>query len=109
MLTKKDIAEHRKRLLKEKDFEPDFSQLLDFLQVTRVDLTAEDVRELAQDSVFSPASRRAILVKDDLTFGFARIFQTHRELKGESGIRVFRKLDDALAWLLEKDPSEKGT
>lgn len=88
--------------MNDSDFDPEFAQLLDFLQVTKIELTPADVRELAERSVFSPHSRRALLVKDDLAFGFGRLFQAHRELKGEEGIRVFRKLDDALAWLLEK-------
>lgn len=104
VLTKKDIAEHQNRLVKDADFDPESAQLLDFLQVTKIELTPADVRELAERSVFSPRSRRAVLVKDDLAFGFARLFQTYRELKGEEGIRVFRELDDALAWLLEKNP-----
>lgn len=90
--------------MSDSDFDPEFAQLMDFLQVPRIDFSPADVRELAESSVFSANSRRAILVRDDLAFGFARLFQTHRELKGEGGIRVFRKLDDALAWLLEKNP-----
>lgn len=103
VLTKSDLVEHQSRLAQDKDFKPQFAQLMDFLQVTKIALTADDVRELAKKSVFSPHAPRAALVKDDVAFGLARLFQTHRELDGESGIRVFRKLDDALAWLLEKN------
>lgn len=102
MLTKKDLDEHQARLVKDADFDPSFSQLSDFLQVTRVEVTPDDVRVFAEKGVFSPSSRRAILVKDDLAFGLARIFQTHRELRGEPGIRVFRQLDAALTWLLDR-------
>jgi hypothetical protein len=41
------------------------------------------------------------LVKDDLQFGLARMFEMHRELRGEAGIRVFRTLDEALDWVLQ--------
>lgn len=81
VLTKEDVTEHRNRLMNDSDFDPDFAQLMDFLQVTKIERTSADVRELAESSVFSPHSRRAMLVKDDLAFGFARIFQTHRELR----------------------------
>jgi hypothetical protein len=99
------LLEHQKRLAKDKDFDPKFSQLLDFLQVTEIKFTPEDVRALAIANVFSPTSRRAVLVKDSLAFGLARVFQTHRELKGESGIRVFQELDEAVEWLLAENPA----
>jgi hypothetical protein len=40
-------------------------------------------------------------VKDDLQFGLARMFEIYRELHGETGIRVFRTLDEALDWVLQ--------
>jgi hypothetical protein len=39
-------------------------------------------------------------VKNDLQFGLARMFQTYRELNGETGIRAFRTIDEALDWIL---------
>jgi hypothetical protein len=50
-------------------------------------------------NIFSPESRRAIVVKNDVQFGLARLFETHRELAGETGIRVFRNLEEALEWV----------
>jgi hypothetical protein len=38
-------------------------------------------------------------VKDDAQFGLARMFEIHRDLKGESGIRVFRSMEQALEWI----------
>ena len=49
--------------------------------------------------MFSPRSRRACVVKDDAQFGLARMFEIHRDLKGESGIRVFRSMEKALEWI----------
>ena len=55
------------------DFDRSFSQLLDVTHVTGVELSAaEDVRTLARKTIFSPYSRRAILVTSDLKFGLAR-------------------------------------
>jgi hypothetical protein len=104
VLTREDLLGHQERLLKDPEFDPTFSQLSDFTQITEVDLTAEDVRLAAQKNIFSQHSRRAMLVKDDLQFGFARMFEIHRELAGEKGIRVFRNIDEALDWVFAKDP-----
>jgi hypothetical protein len=100
VLTKADILGHMDRLSKDPDFDPDFSQVSDFTQLTGINIGPEDVRQLAERNIFSPRSRRAFVVKDDLQFGLARMFEIHRELKGETGIRVFRTLDEALDWVL---------
>ena len=100
VLTMADALEHQKQLLKDPDFERSFFQLLDFTQVTDLELSAEEIRNLAQATVFSANSRRAFLVNSDLKFGLARMFAVFRETFGEKGIRVFRNLDDALDWVL---------
>jgi hypothetical protein len=103
VLTKADLLGHMERLSKDPDFDPDFSQVSDFRQVTALEIGPEDVRQLAQRSIFSPRSRRAFVVKDDLQFGLARMFEIHRELKGETGIRVFRTFDEAMDWITVRD------
>ena len=103
VLTIEDALGHQKKLLKDPDFDPSFSQLFDVTRVTDMRLTAEDVRTLAQRTVFSPDSRRAILVSNDLQFGLSRMFGIFRETKGEKRIRVFRDLEEALEWVLAKD------
>jgi|SRR6267154_6093702 hypothetical protein len=103
VLTKEDILGHMERLSKDPDFDPEFSQLTDFTKITALEIGPEDIRQFAQKNLFSPHSRRALLVKDDLQFGLARMFEIHRELKGETGIRVFRTLDEALDWILAGD------
>jgi hypothetical protein len=88
------------RLSADSDFDPNFSQLADFREITAVEFGPEDVRQFAQRKIYSSTSRRAILVKDDLQFGLARMFETYRELNGESGIRVFRAFEEAMEWIL---------
>jgi len=94
-----DALAHQKQLLKDPDFDPSFSQLLDFTHVTDVQLSSEEVRRLARTTVFSTNSRRAFLANSDLKFGLARMFSIARETFGETGIRVFRNLDAALDWV----------
>ncbi len=103
VLTIEDILGHQERLLKDRDFDPDFAQLSDFTQFTKIDLTSTDVRNAARKSIFSPLSRRAFVVKNDLQYGLARMFELHRDSAGEAGIRIFRNLEDALDWVLPKE------
>ena len=101
-LTLGDFLTHQSRLLEDPDFDPSYSQLADFTQVTQLRPVPGGVEKVAQKDVFSPTSRRAIVVKNDLQYGFARMFQIHRDLSGERGIRVFRNIDEALDWIFSK-------
>ena len=100
---------HQDQLIRDPDFDPTYCQLFDLTQVTKVEISAEDVRKLAERSVFWRCSRRAILVAHDLEYGFARMFEMLRENAGEKGIKVFRKLDDALEWIFAAETApQKG-
>jgi hypothetical protein len=98
-----DVQRFREQVLRDDDFDPDFCQLVDLSQVTELDVTANDIRILAEMSPFSPVSRRALVARTPLVFGFLRMFETLRGLRGEKYIRVFHNRNDALAWLLAKE------
>jgi hypothetical protein len=100
VFTLDDGLGHQDKLLKDPEFAPHFSQLLDFTHVTRAELTHEDVRRLALRKIFSSDSHRSLLVGTDLMFGLARMFMIFREIQGEKGVRIFRNLDQALLWAL---------
>ncbi len=102
VLTREDMVGHQNRLLKDPDFDPTFSQILDFTNITRVDVKPEDILFLAERNVFSSISHRAVIAENDLAYGLARMFEMIREAKGEIGVRVFRDREEALAWALVK-------
>ena len=101
-ITYADLLGHQNRLLKDPDFDPSFSQIWDFTRMTALKLEPHEVRNLAQRSIFSPESHRAVAAVNDLEYGFARMFGIMRENEGETGIRVFRSLDEAIDWVLSK-------
>lgn len=102
-VTAADALASRERLVKDPDFDPNFSQIVDCTRYTASGVTASDVRKLAERSVFSPESRRAFVIPSNLAFGFGRMFEMLREGAGESGIRVCRELDEAVDWVLSKN------
>jgi hypothetical protein len=104
-LTIADAKVHQQRLASDPDFDPSFSQIADFTQFTQFDLSSEDIRQMAERSLFSPESRRAFIVPNDFAFGLARMFEILRDLAGEKGIRVCRSLEEALDWVLSKSAS----
>jgi hypothetical protein len=82
------------------NFDPSFAEIIDLTEVMKMELSEDDVRELAEKSPFSPNSRRAIVVPDNkLVDGFARMYEVLREVQGETGIRIFRSLDEAFEWV----------
>ncbi len=101
VFTLEDGFAHQEKLLKDPNFVPTFSQLIDCTQITQIAMGIDDIRRLAQRSIFSNDARRSILVHGDVAFGFARTFIAIRESLGETGIRVFHELDEALFWLLD--------
>jgi hypothetical protein len=105
VVTMPEVLAHQQKLSSDPDFDPTFCQLMDVSHITKIELTTEDIRRLAQETLFSPTTRRAILVNSDAAFGFARMFQMLRESAGETGIEVFRDLSEALEWVLAKRAS----
>ena len=103
VVTLADGLTHQEKLRNDPDFDPSFSQLMDYTNAVKFDFSTDDVRMFAQHTVFSTDSRRAMLVSGDLAFGLARMFETLRESLGEKGIRVFRNLEEALDWVLAKN------
>jgi len=99
IFTLADALAHQGQILADPDFDNRYSQLLDLSHVTKMELSTEDVRKLAERAVFWPTSSRAILVNTDLGHGLARLFKMLRENAGETGIRIFRDLDEALEWI----------
>lgn len=103
ILTMAETLAHQNKLANDPDFDPSFSQLMDFTQVTQIELNANDIRRLAQRSIFSPQSRRAFIMPNDAAYGLGRMYETFRESAGEHGIGVFRSLEEALDWILSKE------
>ena len=103
VFTMADVLAHQEKLLKDSDFHPSYSHLMDFTHITKFELDAKEVHSLAQRSIFSPDSRRAIIANTDHIFEMSRMFEMLREGFGAQGIRVFRNLDDALDWVLDKN------
>jgi len=102
VFSRADLVSIVERGLKDPDFDPSFGEIADLTEVTQVEVSGDDIREIAQKNIFSPLSRRAIVVPNDVIFVLARMYEILRELQGESGIRVFRTLDEALDWVAPK-------
>ena len=102
-ITKEEVLILQDEMSNNPEFVPTFSQIVDFAQLTGTDVGIADVQIFAQRDAFSSESRRAIVVKGDVAFGFAKIFELCRQLSGAHGIRVFRDRDEAFDWILSPE------
>ena len=102
--TYKEAKGHMDRLSADPDFDPTFSQLIDFAGITTMNLTHDEVYDLSSRHVFAADSKRAFVTSTMEQFGLARMFQSYRAGKGETGIRVFSNMEEAIAWLGLKEP-----
>jgi len=99
VVTREDILFHQQKLEADPDFRRTFSQLADFTRMAKLEINATDIASFAAKTIFAPESRRAIIVPDDEAFGLARMFEILRDSKGESGVRVFRSVEEGFDWI----------
>jgi hypothetical protein len=99
VVTREDVMGHQQKITADPDFVQTYSQLLDFTRTTKLEFTAADVQAFAARRIFAPSAKRAIVVPDVELFGLARMFEILRDSKGDEGIRVFTKMEEAREWL----------
>jgi len=99
VFTYAEFLEHMSRMRADPQFRSDFDQLVDCRATTGFEITGDQVAELAARSIFSVQTRRAFVVASSLQYGLSHMLASHLEMRGESGIRIFRDLGEALAWL----------
>ena len=109
VFSRADVQDHMERLLRHPAFLPAFNQLVDFREVTKFALSGEEIAELAMKTVFSPLSKRALVVSSDEHYGLSRMIGTYREIGGEPGMKVFRQMDAALSWLCLSAAPDSGS
>lgn len=97
-LTAAEIFDHQARLRADKAFKPDFRQIIDFTEVTEVNLQPDDMYRIADGSPFRAGARRAFIIRRPLLYGLARMFQILTEAH-EAEIKIFCSVEEANEWL----------
>lgn len=105
ILADSDLAEHQAKIRVDPAFSPTLGQLVDTREVREVAITLPAARALGHSKLFSPESRRAYVVRDDVMYGLARMYELYQELRGTRNVRVFRDRAEAVTWLGVTDPT----
>ena len=95
-VTFSEITSQQDRLLSDPNFDATFNQLIDATATTRLELTAEEARIVADRKVFSTLSKRAVVASKPDIFGMSRMIEAHHR---HSEVTVFYLMHDACEWL----------
>jgi hypothetical protein len=94
-----DAVGHMDRLQADPHYTPTLSQIGDFRDVTRVDVSGFDVRTLAKRTLFDRDARRVLVIRKAIAYGLARMFTTLREMRGDTSLKIVRDLGEAADWV----------
>jgi hypothetical protein len=96
-VTQREVEEMLAGVREHRQFQPDFRQLVDLTQVSRMHLHFRDLYELKDTyDPFSNEAKRAVVATDTATFGISRMYQL---MVNSPQFEIFRSLQEAMRWL----------
>lgn len=98
VVTEVDAWSSAASLMDDPAFDPSFAQLSDMREVTRIEVSASTIRDLAVMRIFDPTARRALVVASDLQTGVGRMTTSYAE-RGDQQIALFTSVAEAERWL----------
>jgi hypothetical protein len=98
VLTDHDLLAHTRAVAADPRFAPHFNQLADLRDVTEFQVATSTIWEIARLNPYGAGARRAAVVRSDLVYAMARMYQMMRAQSLDE-MEVFRELDQALHWL----------
>lgn len=93
-----EAKDFRTKLAADPAYNPESPHLIDFSEVEDVDLTFEEIRQLAFADPFGNRARRAIVAPGNHAYGIARMYEALVRAGG-SPLEVFRDIKAARKWL----------
>jgi hypothetical protein len=103
-LTFDEAKTHDEQLENDPDFDPDFSQIIDFTALTAFDVSTLEAKTLASQSSFSSKSRRALVASRPEIYGMGRLLEVYHEMAGgQAETHIFYDRDEAMKWLGVKE------
>lgn len=97
-LSSEELRRHEHELRHSPDFEPSLRQLIDFRQLTSLEVTARDIRDAASAQPFTGGAMRVFVITTDELFGMARMYQILTE-DTPHDLHLVRDIDEAFSLL----------
>lgn len=86
-------------LRQDERFNSEFDHLIDMMEIEKLELTAQEARQLARQTVFSCKSRLALVAVNPCAYGICRMVEIYSEAAGLGAVQSFHDVGFALAWL----------
>jgi hypothetical protein len=94
-----DPIEHSRKLSKDPAFDPSFSELIEFEEVSDIEVNMADLLGLLGIDPFSQHSRRAFVIGSrNVIYGIVRMYEILRS--DTPCVKIFETRDEALPWLI---------
>ena len=107
-VTRDDAVDLRRRVSNDPEFDRTFCDLIDFSDVTAIELSAEDLQHFGGAPLTAQGVRYAMVAATPLAYGIARMFRAYREPHGVL-VEIFHDRASAERWLgLGGTESEAG-
>ncbi len=98
VVTHSDPANNNLKLSRDPAFDPTFSELVEFNDVSDIQVNSTDLLALLKLDPFSENSRRAFVVGSrNVIYGIVRMYEILRN--DTPCIKIFETVDEALSWL----------
>jgi hypothetical protein len=101
-LTIEDLLVKGNSFLNDEDWENGFDILLDYREVTQLDVYGKDVQKIVANDMmnehFFDKSRCAVVAEKDFVYGLARMWEAFSE-QTKIKSKLFKDMDNALDWL----------
>jgi hypothetical protein len=97
LVTWEEISERQNQTKTDREFNPEFNQLVDLRAVTRFDLTSDQARTLARRMIFSATSKRSLVAANpapSMRFSFAFL-----RMMSVTGMFQHVLLNPAIGWV----------
>jgi hypothetical protein len=98
VLTDDEVISHATGLRDDPRFEAGFNQVIDFRELTDLQLTTPGLRKLAHLNPFRSNAQRAFVVDTDEALALSKAFWTYTEA-GVDGYTLFRSLEPAMEFV----------
>jgi hypothetical protein len=80
-ITLADVRAHQQELRQRPEFDPTWAHVIDARDAVQFDVSNNEIRPLAETSVFAPSARRAMVASDLAVFDLFRMYGTLFELQ----------------------------
>jgi len=99
VFTYRELRDHMLAIRAHPDFDPACNQLFDGRRIDSLEVTDEEMVEIASIGLSPLRAKRALIAATPCVFGLFRMYEAYSSSLGDSGVRVYSSFEEAADWL----------